>query len=642
MIRSCFVIVFLLFSAADLRAQVVSSQTFSGDELVQRGVYRLGDIGLLFDRVRVGSVDGFASGMTVGGLSPLQHRSYRVYVDGHEVQPGFWDIQNLTSLGISTTEIDSVRLIAHPVYIGGQLAGGGALEIWTRTYDSAVAASGSAFIGNESGDPGPFRYTGNETYSNVDKIGPDASTNLTIQNADVLFAAGTQLSQVIPSDEAVFRRNRKIFNVDTTPEVTMISPYVRFFWKGKRMTSDARVFGSTDEDMLFSRAIAREIPVDMKQFQVSWLGTVNSSSVGDVMMRTSYRLVDARNLATATRIPLDWNESALQTSVSLRPVNTEYISEVGLNAKVVRASSAYESQPIANQSAASLYFSMSKTHGGTTINSNTGIGVYNSRFTGNIVASVQRPVRNSVAGVNVALMRLHRQEADPVGAWLAEGLEASRDIPTTSTSGETYGLYSADASWSWRHDATGIGVEVVPSLRYFDDADLLARTIVADGVGFVVESNGSQRSDGTLAGTAITFSHTADVTSSRFVIDVQGVIQGDRYFRNAFNEVPTTRIGFQTAVTPAPSFSAFFATTYLTESIWSDYALLDTMDDESPYSSRVDDAFKIDAGLSKGLWTERVKISVLLENILNDHISYHPIGARFDRTMKITAHVRLD
>lgn len=641
MIRSSLVILCLLLVATDARSQVISSQTLTGDELLQRGIYRLGDVGLLFDRARIGSVDGFASNMSVGGLSPLQHRSYKVFIDGHEVQPGFWDVQNLTSMGISTTQIDSVRLTAHPLYIGGQLSGGGALEIWTKTYDSSVAATGSAFIGNESGDPGPFRYTGDERYANVDKIGPDASGSIVIQNPDVLFAAGAQLSQLIPSDEAVFRRNRKIFNVDTTPEVTMISPYVRFFWKGDKMTSDARVFGSADQDMLFSRAIAREIPVDLKQFQVSWLGSVSSTRAGDVHLRTSYRLVDARNLSTATRIPLDWNESTLSSSFSVQPSKTKYVSEVGVNAKITRASSAYESQPITNQSTASMYFATQGEYSQTLLTSHAGVGFHNSRFIGNVLMTAQRQIRSGLAGVNVALMRIHRQDVDPVGAWLAEGLEVSSDIPTTSTSGETYGLYSIDTSWLWRHGTSGFSVEVVPSLRYFDDADLLSRTVIPDGEGFVVESNGSQRSDGTLVGTALTVSHTARITQSKFVVDFQEVVQGDRYFRAAFDEVPSSRVTLQSTVTPATSFSAFFAATYLAPSFWSDYALLDG-DDESPYSSRVDDAFKIDAGLSKGLWTDRVKISVLLENIMNDHISYHPIGARFDRTMKITAHVRLD
>ncbi len=635
-------IICLLAIGVDVQAQIVSSQVITGTELQRRGVYRLGDVGQLFDRSRIASVDGFASTMSVGGLAPVQQRSFRVIIDGHEIETGFWDFQNLTSTGISTTEIDSVRVISHPVIVGGVLASGGVIEVWTKTYESPVAASFSTYVGNESGDPGPFRYSEDDLIvANVDKIGPDASGSLTIQNPDVLFTAGGSISQVIPSDEAVFQRNRKIFNKATTPEVMMVSPFVRFSWKGGNVTSDARVFGSADQDMVFSRAIAREIPVDLKQFQVSWLGTISDTRLGDVRLQTSYRLVDARNLATATRIPLDWNESTLKSSVSLKPAGIPEISELGINTSFGRASSAYSTRPLEGKNSATVFVATEYEISTVDVFASSSVGVYGGRFVGSVLASAIKELRNGSVGVNGSMIRTHRHDADPVGTWLGDGLLASPDIPTTTTSGDTYGLYSADVSWKWQQPASSFAVEVAPSMRYFQDTDLLARTIIPDGEGFVVTANGSQRSDGTIFGSLLSVTHSARVVTSRMFVDVQEVIQGDRYFRNAFNEMPSTKLGFETVAVPAPTFSAFMAATYLTSSVWSDYEMLND-DEASIYSDRVDSAFKIDAGLTKGFWDGKVNVSVLLENILNDHISYHPIGARFDRTMKITAHVQLD
>ncbi|NND71452.1 MAG: hypothetical protein HKN43_07725 [Rhodothermales bacterium] len=623
-------------------AQSGPDQVLYGDDLVARGIYRLGDIGTILHRARSSSVDGFASSYSIGGLAPFQQTAFKVQVDGHNVETGFWDFRNLTALGIPVTDVDSIRVIHHPVMVDGTVAAGGMIQVYTRSYSERITTSISTFAGNESGDPGPFRYSHDDAIlDNVDKIGPDASAAITINDEEALFSAGVSVSQLIPSDEAVFTRNRRIFDVATTPEVRLISPRLRFSWLGENFSSDARAFAFSDRDMMFSRSIAREIPVDIKQMQASWKGTAQISSNRVLNVNTSFRIVDVSNLASATRIPVRWNETNVRFNVGVRndrpgALVTEYGSTVALN----RASS-FTGVPVSDQSAVQAYATSRFNVSSIAISTSAFAGTHDGELTGGVLAAGDYLKGRSIISGNASMFRLPRIDSDPIGSWLGAGLVASTEIPSRDRFGSTYGLYTADLGWTVTLPTMSASVSLTPSMRYFQDIDLHSREITADGDGFVVTSNGSQRSDGTLAGINVTVSHESSMVRNLISVDTQHAIQGDVYFRRSFDELPATKVVAESTIMPASSFRAIVSTVFLSPADWYDYQFVDD-DPDALYSSRVDPAFRIDAGVAKTFWNGRVTTQVIIENIFNDHISYHPIGARFDRTMKLTAHVQLD
>ncbi len=167
LLRWCLPMAFFL-AAAGARGQ---DRVITAGELEAAGVARLSEIASLLDNWASFSVEGYSRDFSVGGLTPLGASAWALFVDGVPVDLRVLGMQDINSLPIALTEIDRVELYEQPTIIAGRFVPAGALDIRMRTPDERLAVRAHVFGGNESGDPGPFRYTALAS-PNIDRIGP--------------------------------------------------------------------------------------------------------------------------------------------------------------------------------------------------------------------------------------------------------------------------------------------------------------------------------------------------------------------------------------------------------------------------------------------------------------------------------------
>ncbi len=234
-----------------------SAQILTADDLVRAGVTRLSDLLELADDWTGSSTEGYHWNTAPLGTSWEATPDWSLFVDGQRISVRAFNRQSLNDLPMTVTEICEVQFHANPVVIRGHLAHGGAIQIARCVPSARVSVRGQFAAGNETGDPGPYKYTDSET-ANVDRTGP------------VVHAAISTGSE---------RRFLQVTGATDEHHVTdpRIRPRVLQLYQGERdariryraLNLNARAFGhrisagtSQVEDMLFLPFMGREIPLD--------------------------------------------------------------------------------------------------------------------------------------------------------------------------------------------------------------------------------------------------------------------------------------------------------------------------------------------------------------------------------------------
>jgi hypothetical protein len=147
-------------------------QVITRADIEAAGLYRLPDLYRLIDGVRTATVDGFTWRANLLGGDPFGAEEWTLLVDGARVEIGLFGEQNLSLVPVAITQIDSVEVWATPRVVAGTFASG-VIHLHTTQPEPGLAARGGAALGNEIGDPGPYRYVPERASRNVDKFGGD-------------------------------------------------------------------------------------------------------------------------------------------------------------------------------------------------------------------------------------------------------------------------------------------------------------------------------------------------------------------------------------------------------------------------------------------------------------------------------------
>jgi len=148
--------------------------------------------------------DASADGLPVERLSASGQPDWIVLVDGQRVPVRAAGTRLLELLPVSLAQVERIVVSRAPTFVAGRLAVRGVIDVRTRRAERA-AVRGSYAIGNERGDPGPYRYTDLAT-PNVERLGPDAAVALFAggRSADAQLAA--RYSSLNVTDEALLPR----------------------------------------------------------------------------------------------------------------------------------------------------------------------------------------------------------------------------------------------------------------------------------------------------------------------------------------------------------------------------------------------------------------------------------------------------
>ena len=156
------------------------------------------------------SVDGFtlavagdhlpAAAITAPGAPDVV-----VLVDGHRMFPTLVGQSLLELLPIAPQQIESVTVVRGPTVIDGIVAVRGAIRFFRRSPPRGLSGAAARQSGDESGDPGPFRYTP-LTSPNTEHIGPFTQFQTAWSNRRVEAAVAYHAAAFTHSDTIITSR----------------------------------------------------------------------------------------------------------------------------------------------------------------------------------------------------------------------------------------------------------------------------------------------------------------------------------------------------------------------------------------------------------------------------------------------------
>src|SRR3954469_9758440 len=100
--------------------------------------------------------------------------SWTVRLDGQMIPAAIGGTWILDAIPVAMTQIDSIVVMTGPRIVDGRATFLGSIELFTRRPIHGVSAIADYQHGDETGDPGPYRYTTRRN-QNVEKLGPFTS-----------------------------------------------------------------------------------------------------------------------------------------------------------------------------------------------------------------------------------------------------------------------------------------------------------------------------------------------------------------------------------------------------------------------------------------------------------------------------------
>ena len=169
----------LLLCSTPAAAQRSGRRVLRAADIAAAGWHRLGDIVSALPPGSVATIDGFNHQLTSSrvpftGTQGATRAAWAVRLDGQRIPvvvDGMWI---LDALPVAMTQIDSVIISTGPRLVDGHATFLGTIDLYSRRPERGLSAVADYQHGDESGDPGPFRYTARSN-PNVEKLGPFAS-----------------------------------------------------------------------------------------------------------------------------------------------------------------------------------------------------------------------------------------------------------------------------------------------------------------------------------------------------------------------------------------------------------------------------------------------------------------------------------
>lgn len=205
----------LLLITTPAAAQRSSRRVLRAADIAAGGWHRLGDVVSALTPGNLASIDGFNAMLTdsrlpFSGVSAAGSPDWMVRVDGQRIPVTIDGMWILDALPVAMMQVDSVVIASGRAIVDGLASLLGTIDIYTRKPKPGVSGIADYQHGDESGDPGPYRYTPRAT-PNVEKLGPFTSGALAYAHDGWSLDGAARYSSLNVTDTSIARRFPGIF-----------------------------------------------------------------------------------------------------------------------------------------------------------------------------------------------------------------------------------------------------------------------------------------------------------------------------------------------------------------------------------------------------------------------------------------------
>lgn len=126
-----------------------------------------------------------------------------------------------------------------------------------------------------------------------------------------------------------------------------------------------------------------------------------------------------------------------------------------------------------------------------------------------------------------------------------------------------------------------------------------------------------------------------------FYFRYKGLLVGDEIYEKVMQRFPKNKFYYSLVYTPFKDLTGSLNLTYTTSQEWIEYRNI-TVDDDNIYLNKISNRLLLNIAITKGFWKNRILLSTVFENLLNERIQFHPVGSTTDLTFYLKLKVLLE
>ncbi|MDP1725965.1 MAG: hypothetical protein Q8M15_04220 [Bacteroidota bacterium] len=266
-----------------------SIQIITGEQMLNAGLSRLSDLFLLIENGTYTTINGDRYFAQFGATSNYKFQSWIFMVDGVRIDLSRFDAVAVNMTGIALADVDHIEVVTEPCLYYGEFADKGIVHIITKKKNSP-SYTGYLGNGNETGDPGPFRYI--TPTPNVDKVGLNYSHVAGFGNNTWSAGCSYTYQDYFFRDAAIF--NRVNTNNPLTSKSSLESVRFGLGYDGGKLRHHMQAYVTEASDYLFDPE-KYEILVTGKQYSATSVTSLKTSNKGNLKVSTAILWEDAQS-----------------------------------------------------------------------------------------------------------------------------------------------------------------------------------------------------------------------------------------------------------------------------------------------------------------------------------------------------------
>ena len=583
-------------------------------------------------------------------------------IDGIPVDINYFGWQNINMLPLLVDDINDTNAKFAPGVYNNNLVSAGLINLETTMPDTGFSLSSSFYIGNESGDPGPYIFDSLNTTPNIDRWGPDGSVSVAYRK-DNWYAKGLfsfrnhQQTDIISNQRihltaSVLGTNQEYVNYKI--QTTTKSGLVETGYNGTNLDIKARAILGEDKDYTFLQAFGREIPT---RNQYQQLAIDAKYKTGSWLFHNQYI---AHNKTIGKRYDLhtyifNWRQTSHTFSSSATYDGAAISFTPGLTYERLQTKAPGIHQPY-NDLATFFLDSRMNLGSRAALNLHSNFDYDEDMWAPTIrVGLPMQLTRSWQAAPHFFYSELLPLRQNSFPYWTSRGYNFADELGITVSSpfgsfknkitgAKFTNTFSISNNWILKleqqllhHEALNIPWQIVEEYEFTDTRP--------------GRFTASQEQGNRFRFFAQVTNQFSDLFQQQLSFLLQRTVSGTQRYRSYFKQVPETKINYNIDITPVNDLTLSVNTSYRSSASWPEFEALEGIAYKLPsgipirpvsgtFHTKTPSFTNISLGVQKWFWNRHLNTRFSVQNLLNKEVRFHTMGAELFTKFNIQVGLR--
>lgn len=645
-LRLCFLILF-----GSVYSQTSEVIVLKSSDLEYISLTRLSDIYSILPQLDLYTTDGYRHSSFYGSLFNNAPQDIAILINGVRTNFGIWNKANLSQFPVHPSSIDSIVIKYLPTIYLGEYSSGILIDIITKKPPEDLSLILTYATGNETGDPGPFRYT--EYFSdNVDQFGPNTlvTSSYGSERFNLTF---NFIDQVSPTtDPAILKRvddfvfqNYQVRYSGFSINASALSGFGKHnLFAAYTKTGQAVVGFEYGADLFFIDALSTEIPYENESFLFSSGNEIQIDNNKKLNVDLNLSYTDVEHSQFSENLTFNSEDLWIYSKITYNFSGETFGYDIGSSISYQNIKSRFSNSSISKNIPS--FFTSTNFH---TLNNLYHQIDFTYRIDDNSsglffnIANKFRINKTNYFLLSFSAGNLFNID-NSFNHRLNNGLTFFNNIGHEAYQSNIKPLNtSLMLAYNYKH-SQNTSFDIGFNLISRSNLTYLLRDFVYNETGRNIDNIQTQIHESVkgIEGEYYLsiYNKLFNNLEHKFYYRYKSSFSGDEIFKQIVARIPQHKIFYSIYYSPFSDLTGSLTLSYSSLQKWVEYRSINTQD--GLYVSELKDNLLINLSITKKFWQGKIKLSGMINNLLNNRIQHHPAGGTFDLTFFLKAEAELE